>query len=65
MTKLQQAGWTSVPEEDFEEYLKSCPDYTCCSYGNIREFHYRSNGKLFAELTNSGVYVDPSILITQ
>lgn len=57
------SDWKEVEEPDFEEFLKTCDDYTTDNWSDGRCYAWRHNDRRFAMIRNGKVFVDPSILL--
>lgn len=58
--------WRPVTVEDFELFLKSCPDYTRFAWASGASYSFRHNGFDFAEVKvvegKEIVLIDPKLL---
>lgn len=63
MIYTQPPDWREVEESDFEDFLKTCADYTTDSYSNAKSFMWRHNKHQFAVILGEKIFVDPSLLV--
>lgn len=49
MNRPLTTAWPSVPVEQFEAFLKECPDYTRTNYMGASVYRFRHNNESFAE----------------
>jgi hypothetical protein len=56
-------NWPEVTEQDFEEFLETCPDYTRDAWSNGAHYEWRHNGDRFAQILGNKIFVDPTLLV--
>ena len=62
MERLAPDNWTMVSGVDFNEFLKTCPEYTRDEAVNFDIYKWKKDGKEFCRIYKNVVYVDPVLL---
>lgn len=53
-------GFTEVTEQEFEDHLKTCPDYTRDNVGGVTFYLYRGYSGSFAKVNEGKYYIKSS-----